>query len=270
MKWLKMDCDAQENLDMRKLVDEWGWDWYGRYWAIMGKIGMLVTEKKQAFALETNNGDPFPVRLLANDLSTTVERLSAFCDFLADNRLIDPIRWKGKNLIYVPKLRERADEYTKKLLTKSRHSPDQEVDIDKKKIEKVIKENRPKNLQEVEAYFSTLGVQHPSKMAVAWWDHKEANGWKVGRNPIADWRATCRTWKNNNFDQSGKLAPIEQPIKYWTCASCKTKMTEAMQTHHEMGNCPNYKPPSKETMDEARTAIDSLAKARNANAPKEE
>ena len=139
MKWYKMDCDAQENLDMRKLVDEWGWDWYGRYWAIIGKIGMLVTEKRQTFALQTNNGSPFSVRLLANDLGTTVERLSDFCGFLADNRLIDKDSWYKKNLIYVPKLRERADEYTKKLLTKSRQAPEQEVEeeveveVDKKK-----------------------------------------------------------------------------------------------------------------------------------------
>ena len=130
-----MDCDAQENLDMRKLLDEWGWEWYGRYYAILGKIGMLVTENQQTFALQTNNGSPFPVKLLANDLGTTVERLSDFCRFLADNHLIDAKAWSDKNLIYCPKLKERADEYTKKLLTKSRHSPDQEVDKKKIRIE---------------------------------------------------------------------------------------------------------------------------------------
>ena len=109
MKWLKMDCDAQENLDMRKLVDEWGWEWYGRYWAILGKIGMLVTESRQTFALQTNNGDPFPVRLLSNDLGTTVERMTDFLSYLADNRLIDKRAWSEKALIYVPKLKDRAD-----------------------------------------------------------------------------------------------------------------------------------------------------------------
>jgi hypothetical protein len=135
MKWFKMDCDAQENLDMRKLVAEWGWDWYGRYHAIIGKVGMLVTEKRQTFALQTNNGEPFPVRLLADDLSTTVERLSTFCKYLADNRLIDKEAWDNKNLIFIPKLKERTDEYTARLGTKSRHCPDQEVEVDKKKKE---------------------------------------------------------------------------------------------------------------------------------------
>ena len=139
MKWLKMDCDAQENLDMRKLIADWGWDWYGRYWAILGKVGMLVTEKCQTFALQTNDGCPFPVKLLANDLSTIVERLSDFCQYLADNRLIDPDAWNNEKLIFVPKLKERADEYTRKLLTKSGQTPrkvhlevEVEVEVDKK------------------------------------------------------------------------------------------------------------------------------------------
>lgn len=163
MKWLKMDCDAQENLDMRKLVDEWGWEWYGRYWAIAGKIGMLVTEKCQTFALQTNNDRPFPIKLLANDLGTTVERLTEFCNYLSDNRLIDYNAWVEKSLIYMPKLEERADEYTKKLLTKSRHSPDQEVD--KKKKEK------KKEKDQVEVVFpKSLDVDIFKK---AWSDFKQ-------------------------------------------------------------------------------------------------
>lgn len=142
MKWYKMDCDAQDNLDMVKLVDEWGWEWYGRYYAILGKIGMLVTERRQTFALQTNNGCPFPVKLLSNDLGTNVERLTNFLNYLSDNNLIDKKAWREKGLIFCPKLRERADEYTKKLLTKSRQSPDQEeeeeVDIEEDKNKKDI------------------------------------------------------------------------------------------------------------------------------------
>ena len=30
-------------------------------------------------------------------------------------------------------------------------------------------------------------------------DYYESNGWKVGRNPMRDWKATVRTWERNNF-----------------------------------------------------------------------
>jgi uncharacterized protein YifE (UPF0438 family) len=164
MKWYKMDCDTQDNLDMRKLVADWGWDWYGRYCAIVGKVGMLVTEKRQTFALQTNNDEPFPVRLLANDLSTTVERLNNFCKYLADNRLIDKEAWYTKNLIYIPKLRERADEYTKKLLTKSRQCQEQEVEVEEEvdkeedKRDTVRRDDKP-----TEQDFEKLWAQYPNR-----------------------------------------------------------------------------------------------------------
>jgi hypothetical protein len=130
MKWFKMDCDVQQNLDMRKMIDEWGWEWFGRYVALIGMVGRLVNDSNRTFALQTNDGSPFSVRLLANDLSTNVERLSNFCQYLADNRLIDKAAWEKKKLIYIPKLADRADEYTKRIGTKSRHSPEQEVEVD--------------------------------------------------------------------------------------------------------------------------------------------
>jgi hypothetical protein len=137
------------------MIDEWGWEWYGRYWAILGKIGMLVTESRQTFALQTNNGSPFPLKLLANDLGTTVERLENFLAYLSDNHLIDKKAWDEKRLIFCPKLKDRADEYTKKLLTKSRHSPEQEVDIDTDKNKRI---EEPKNKA-----FDVLWKSYPNR-----------------------------------------------------------------------------------------------------------
>jgi len=31
----------------------------------------------------------------------------------------------------------------------------------------------------------------------------EANGWRVGRNPMKDWRAAVRTWEKNGFNNGG-------------------------------------------------------------------
>lgn len=37
--------------------------------------------------------------------------------------------------------------------------------------------------------------------AQKWLDYYESNGWKVGRNPMKDWRAAVRTWERNGFDR---------------------------------------------------------------------
>jgi len=56
---------------------------------------------------------------------------------------------------------------------------------------------------EIEAYFlerkSTLEEAHDFE------DHYDSNGWKVGRNKMADWKASARNWLKNDFKP--KTAP---------------------------------------------------------------
>ena len=33
-----------------------------------------------------------------------------------------------------------------------------------------------------------------------WFDYYESNGWKVGKNPMKDWKAAIRTWEKNGYD----------------------------------------------------------------------
>ncbi len=48
-------------------------------------------------------------------------------------------------------------------------------------------------------------------------DHYEANGWKVGKNPMRDWQAAARTWKtnmikfSNNGHENNSAGNITQP-----------------------------------------------------------
>jgi len=50
------------------------------------------------------------------------------------------------------------------------------------------------SLEEIEQYCAQRGNQVDPQ---AWLDHYEANGWKVGRNAMKDWRASVRTWERN-------------------------------------------------------------------------
>ena len=43
----------------------------------------------------------------------------------------------------------------------------------------------------------------------AWVAHYEANGWRVGRNAMKDWKAAVRTWERNGFG-SGPARPPER------------------------------------------------------------
>lgn len=38
--------------------------------------------------------------------------------------------------------------------------------------------------------------------AQQWFDHYTSNGWRVGRNPMKDWKAAVRTWEKNDYGQN--------------------------------------------------------------------
>lgn len=59
--------------------------------------------------------------------------------------------------------------------------------------------SRPKNegkpsYEELEAYCKEQGVN-----AEEVWDYYESNGWRVGKNPMKDWKAVVRNWKRRQF-----------------------------------------------------------------------
>ena len=65
-------------------------------------------------------------------------------------------------------------------------------------------------LEEVFKYCKERGgVVDPQK----WFDYYSANGWRVGRNPMKDWRAAVRTWERNGYS-SGKAAQLPLSTNY--------------------------------------------------------
>lgn len=60
--------------------------------------------------------------------------------------------------------------------------------------EKSIKFKKP-TIEEIKQYCS----ERNNKIdAEHFYDYYESNGWKVGRNPMKDWKATIRTWERNS------------------------------------------------------------------------
>lgn len=62
------------------------------------------------------------------------------------------------------------------------------------------KDNKKPTLEEVAAYCQERGNNVDPQ---AWLDYYTSNGWKVGRNPMKDWKAAVRTWERNDIPNSG-------------------------------------------------------------------
>ena len=48
------------------------------------------------------------------------------------------------------------------------------------------------------------------------YDHYESNGWKVGKNPMKDWKATVRNWERNDYGNGKRGSdPFDVRNQYW-------------------------------------------------------
>lgn len=129
MKWFKHETDAYTNLKLQIIRNEFGFEGYGFFWLVLelvaqqGKNFVLSTEKQWFEALMGITG-------------FKKDKLDKFLSRLADLNLIDK-KSLTKGILFIPKMSERADEYTAKLLTKSKRVPTTPdyVGLEKKRIE---------------------------------------------------------------------------------------------------------------------------------------
>lgn len=56
------------------------------------------------------------------------------------------------------------------------------------------------SLEEVQAYCTE---KHYSVNPQRFIDYYDSNGWKVGKNPMKDWKAAVRTWQHNGYSNGG-------------------------------------------------------------------
>lgn len=102
-------------------------------------------------------------------------------------------------------LPERYDGVTKNNESKS---IEKEIEIDKEKEDiKPQKRFTKPTLEEVQAYCQE---RNNNVDAQKWYDYYSANGWKVGRSKMVDWKAAIRTWERG--DSNGK--PKHKPVNF--------------------------------------------------------
>lgn len=82
---------------------------------------------------------------------------------------------------------------------------DTEVSIGKVSIGKdsisSSKRFTPPSREEVQAYIAEKSYQVDAERFV---DYYTSNGWRVGKNPMKDWKAAVRTWAKNGYDKPNK------------------------------------------------------------------
>lgn len=67
-------------------------------------------------------------------------------------------------------------------------------------------------VEEVSAYCRERGSNVDAERFV---DFYTSNGWKVGKNPMKDWRAAVRTWERSSVTLGGKYSDNAEDNAKW-------------------------------------------------------
>lgn len=81
--------------------------------------------------------------------------------------------------------------------------------IDKESIINNTKEKKFKKptLEELQAYINEKGYHFSAERFI---DYYESVGWKIGKNPMKDWKAACRTWESKYKEEKKSYNPYKK------------------------------------------------------------
>ena len=85
---------------------------------------------------------------------------------------------------------------------------DKDIEIDKEK--RRIKRFSPPSVEEVTAYVDEKQYNVDPESFIAFY---ESNGWKVGKNPMKDWKAAVRTWHGRHKEET--KTPKQLQDEFW-------------------------------------------------------
>lgn len=69
----------------------------------------------------------------------------------------------------------------------------------------------PPTIEDVQSFISENGYSVDAQKFV---DYYESNGWKVGKNPMRDWRAAVRTWVRRDSEHQARIIRENPALNY--------------------------------------------------------
>jgi hypothetical protein len=118
------------------------------------------------------------------------------------NSLSARMRWDANACERIPNDAKNAD---------NDNDNDNDINIVLEQKAKKPKRFTKPPVDDVRQYMAELNMNDMSQRFV---DYYESNGWKVGKNPMTDWKAAVRTWKQQNNDKQPKQESFYKPLKF--------------------------------------------------------
>lgn len=105
--------------------------------------------------------------------------------------------------------RQKKEEEKKKQSVKIKNTEKKE-----EKKQTLVKRFKKPTVEEIGEYIKKMNYSIDSQR---FFDYYESVGWKVGKNPMKDWKACCRTWQRKNEERAkSKIKKSDDGYDYGT------------------------------------------------------
>lgn len=175
------------------------------------------------FAGEVYSGEDMAIDVAFETIASQIDRLREYSEINAKNAAASKAeQWEGES-------GEMQGNHPPILSTPIPSTPDQ----DREEAVKPPPRQKftPPTIQEVQEYCQEKGYTLEAERFV---DYYTSIGWKVGKNPMKDWKAALRNWAKKEAPQP---APPEDDHCGYVLAPLEDPWEVAMRERRRLGNC---------------------------------
>ena len=207
MKWFKHDSNSFIDSKLKRLRMKYGMEGYGLYWYLLECVARTIEPHNLTFELEED------AEVVSSEIDVSRELVQDMMVYMVELGLFE----NTSGRITCLKMLTRSDEYTTKLLRKSKgvrtisaQAPDKipPIRIEQNRTEEKVKcasRFTPPTLEEVKTYVNEKAYRGFD--CERFIDHYTSNGWKVGKNPMKSWKSAANNWNRNTGFSDNAKAP---------------------------------------------------------------
>lgn len=212
-EWFPHDYHATRDVKIMRLVRQGGASYYGMYWHIVE----MLHYTPDAHYDDVVDALQMVLRVASNEVQDALDLMLQLGLFNADDSGVIKCERVERNMQSRQEVSNRRKEAaakrwnanTMQVHSKSNanamplHNITEQNKTDNTKVVRTaVRDARPDSVTDCAAYFAELGM--PATEAQRFMDYYTANGWKVGRNAMKDWKAAARNWKKGWQDKQSK------------------------------------------------------------------
>lgn len=196
------DYNARNDQKILELRAQYGWQGYGIYFALVETL----CESKNEIKREALAGLSLGLSLAKAELISMLDFMIKLGLFQEQNGIISSKR-VNEHLLFRSALSQagrkggRPSKKARLLPGLSQAKANKgnniiiNIDKDNNDVSRFVKPSVEQIAEYCRERKNNIDAQH-------FFDHYESKGWKIGKNPMKNWKAAVRTWEKNSFNPS--------------------------------------------------------------------